>query len=75
MAAVDEKWTYLVIGLLGGGVLAGVLLWLSRQAGLTTFDIIRDEQGNIIGVQRRTGLLARMGGQGGGESIGDFLTS
>lgn len=71
----DDKWTYLALGLLGGGVLAGVLLWLSRQAGVTTFEVIRDEQGNIISVQKRTGLLARMGGGGGGEPLGDFLTT
>ncbi len=49
---MDEKGTYLALGLLGGGVLAGVLLWVSRQVGLTTFEIIRDEQGNIIEVRR-----------------------
>ena len=71
---MEEKWTYLALGLLGGGVLAGVLLWLSRQANVTTFDVIRDEQGNIVSVQRRTGLLARMGA-GGETDLRGFLTT
>ena len=70
---MDEKWAYLALGLLGGGVLAGVLLWLSRQ-NVTTFDVIRDAQGNIVSVQKRTGILARMTGDGRG-SLGDFLTT
>lgn len=52
---VDDKWSYLAVGLLGGGVLAGFLFWLSRQAAnhTTVFEVVRDEGGRITEVRKR----------------------
>lgn len=51
----EERWTYLALGLLGGGVLAGFLFWLSSQAANHTvvFEVVRDDAGRIVEIRKR----------------------
>lgn len=52
-----DNLTYLALGLLGGGVLAGLLFWLREQSitRTVTYEVVRDEQGRIQAIRKKLG--------------------